>query len=413
LLACGWHYGRVWARFGKPIVGNWDALPGQEGQGQWWLEPGFGTSAFYAGFGRSLISPSFSGFHSFADGLYSTLWGDGLASGAADLRGLRPPWNYDLAGAGYWASLGISLLLIIGAALVLARIMREPRGEWLLVFGMVGSFSLGLLWINLTLPYFAQSKAFYAFPALLPFSALVAVGWDWLRQRRRAVGIAVWVLLLVWSMTVYTSFWIRSANPATQLIRITEWGSALLRQGKLDEAIGEYQEAIRLNPDYANAHNNLGIALARKGQTDEAIGQYREALRLNPDHADAHNGLGIALDKRGQIDEAIRQLQQAIRLNPDHVDAHYNLGVAFYQQGRTAEAIRQFQEVIRLKPNHAEAHNNLGTALGLGGHTDEAIRQFQEALRLKPDYADARRNLDAVLATKAHSPEPPGPATNR
>src|SRR5208283_1185794 len=55
LVVCGWHYGRVWARFGKPIVGNWDALSGQEGQGQWWLEPGFGTSAFYFHFGRALI----------------------------------------------------------------------------------------------------------------------------------------------------------------------------------------------------------------------------------------------------------------------------------------------------------------------------------------------------------------------
>jgi len=413
LIVCGWHYGRVWARFGTPLVGNWDARSWLEGQGQWWLEPGFGTSAFYSGFGRSLISPSFSGFHSFSDGIYSTLWGDGLASGAADLRGLRPPWNYDLVAAGYWVSLGISLLLIIGAAVVLTRIVRRPRGEWLLVFGMVGSFSVGLLWINLVLPYFAQSKAFYAFPALLPFSALVAVGWDWLRQRRRAVGIAVWVLLLVWTMTVYTSFWVRSANPATQLVRVTELGAALLRQGKLDDAIGQYQAAIRLKPDYANAHNNLGIALARKGQTDEAIGEYQEAIRLKPDHADAHNGLGVALHEKGQMDEAIRQLQEAIRLRPDHADAHYNLGVAYYQQGRTGEAIRQFQEVIRLKPDHAEARNNLGTALGLGGHTGEAIRQFQEALRLKPDYADARRNLDAVLATKARSPQPPGVSTNR
>ena len=294
-----------------------------------------------------------------------------------------------------------------------AKVVRQARGEWLLVFGMVGSFSLGLLWINLVLPYCTQAKAFYAFPALLPFSALVAVGWDWLRQRHRAVGIAVWVLLLVWSMTVYTSFWVRSANPATQLVRITELGSALLQQGKLDEAIGQYQEAIRLKPDYANAHNNLGIAFARKGQTDEAIGQYREAIRLKPDHADAHNGLGVALHKEGQMDEAIRQLQEAIRLKPDHADAHYNLGVALYQQGRAAEAIRQFQGVIRLKPDHAEAHNNLGAALSLKGETDEAIRQFQEALRLKPDYADARRNLDAVLATKARSPQPPDASTNR
>ncbi len=143
----------------------------------------------------------------------------------------------------------------------------------------------------------------------------------------------------------------------------------------MDEAIRQFQETIRLKPDYADAHNNLGIALFRKGQMDEAIRQFQEALRLKPDQAEAHNNLGNALGRKGQIDEAIRQ----------------------------------FQEAIRLKPDHAEAHNNLGMALTRRGQTDEAIRQFQEALRLKPDYADARKNLDAVLATKAHCSPPPAP----
>jgi tetratricopeptide (TPR) repeat protein len=189
--------------------------------------------------------------------------------------------------------------------------------------------------------------------------------------------------------------------------------NALLKQGRIDEAIRQFQEALRLKPDHANAHNNLGDALLKKGQIDEAIRQYQEVIRLKPDSADAHNDLGDALLKKGQIDEAIRQFQEAIRLKPDYVDAHNNLGVALGMKGQIDEAMRQFQETIRLKADHAEAHNNLGIALGKKGQTDEAIHQYQEALRLKPDYADARRNLDAVLATKAHASPPPGAATNR
>ena len=79
-------------------------------------------------------------------------------------------------------------------------------------------------------------------------------------------------------------------------------------------------------------YNNLGHALLKKGQIDEAIRQYQEAIRLKPDDADAHNNLGVALGQKGQIDEAIRQFQEALRLNPDHADAHYNLGAALGKQ---------------------------------------------------------------------------------
>jgi 4-amino-4-deoxy-L-arabinose transferase-like glycosyltransferase len=291
LLVCGWHYGRVWARFGKPIVVNQGDTELWHG---WWQDPGFRTSAFYSGFGRALVSPSFSAFHSFADGMYSTLWGDSLVSGMADSI-FQPPWNYALMGVGYWISLGVSLLLIIGTTLTLARLIGQIRAEWFLILGTVIIFGLGLFWNSLQGPYFCTVKAFYAFPALLPFCALVAVGFEWLRQRHRAVGTAVWVLLLVWSMTAYASFWVRRGNPQTQMLKCVELASTLRLQGKLDEALYQYREAVRLTPGYAVAHNNLGLAFDQKGQTDEAIRQFQEALRLKPDIAGARKNLDAVL----------------------------------------------------------------------------------------------------------------------
>jgi tetratricopeptide (TPR) repeat protein len=71
----------------------------------------------------------------------------------------------------------------------------------------------------------------------------------------------------------------------------------------------------------AEAHNNLGIAFYKKSQLVEAIHQFQEALRLEPDYAEAHNNLGTVLGRRGQTDEAIRQFQEALRLKPGFVDA--------------------------------------------------------------------------------------------
>jgi Tfp pilus assembly protein PilF len=189
-------------------------------------------------------------------------------------------------------------------------------------------------------------------------------------------------------------------------------GLALGMKGQVDEAISQYQEAIRLKPDNAAAHYNLGIDLYKKGQIDEAIRQYQETIRLKPDYALAHNNLGNAFLRKGQTAEAINQYQEAIRLKPDSADAHYNLGIAFVRKGQVDEAISQYQEAIRLKPDYAEAHNNLGTVFYQQGRTGEAIGQFQEALRLKPDYADARKNLGVVLAAKADSSKQPRASTN-
>src|SRR5262249_42456201 len=91
VAVCGWHYARVWAHYGTPLVGNFDAASGF----WWWQPPGFGTAAYLFGFGRALTDPYFSALHGLPDGLYSTFWGDGLCGGVGAWSH-RPPWNYDL-----------------------------------------------------------------------------------------------------------------------------------------------------------------------------------------------------------------------------------------------------------------------------------------------------------------------------
>jgi len=171
--------------------------------------------------------------------------------------------------------------------------------------------------------------------------------------------------------------------------------------GRLGDAIAEFEESVRLKPDYAKVHNNLGNAWAKvPGRSNDAIAEFEEAVRLKPDFAEARNNLGNAwLSIPERLNDAIAQFEEAVRLQPDYADAHYNLGTAWTRiPGRLNDAIAQFEEAVRLKPDYAEAHNNLGTGLSnVPGRLNEAIAEYQVAIRLKPDYAQARFNLALAL----------------
>jgi Flp pilus assembly protein TadD len=105
-------------------------------------------------------------------------------------------------------------------------------------------------------------------------------------------------------------------------------------------------------------HNNLGVVLARQGRIEEAMAQYAEALRLNPDHAKVHNNLGAVLIKQGKLGEALSELAVAVRLDPGNAEAHNNLGAVLVKQGRVEEAMAHYTEALRHDPDDAEVYNN-------------------------------------------------------
>ena len=204
LLVAGWHYARVWRQFGSPLVGNWHEATGF----RWWQDPGYRTIGDYLRFGDALTRPIYSAFDSCPDALYSTLWGDGLVGGRAHLED-APPWRYELMFAGYWLALLPALGVAVGLVAAAVRLARAPAAEWALLLGLAGTTAFALLSLSLRLPFYAQCKAFYGLPALVPFAAFGAVGLDLLARRLGRAAPALWVLLGTWALCSFATYWAR------------------------------------------------------------------------------------------------------------------------------------------------------------------------------------------------------------
>jgi len=175
---------------------------------------------------------------------------------------------------------------------------------------------------------------------------------------------------------------------------------------RYEEAEKEFREAIRINPNDAGAHNNLGNLLKNLKRYEEAEKEYREAIRINPNYAEAHNNLGLLLKDLNRYEEAEKEYREAIRINPNYAEAHNNLGNLLTQHlKRYEEAEKEFREAIRINPNYAEAHNNLGLLLKDLNRYEEAEKEYREAIRLNPNLAEAHYNLGNLLQNLNHYEE--------
>ena len=167
------------------------------------------------------------------------------------------------------------------------------------------------------------------------------------------------------------------------------WGNTKSDLGDYKGAITDYTQAIRLNPDYADAYYNRGVAKSDLGQHFAAIADYDIAIRLNPDDADTYYNRGIAKSNLGQHFAAIADYDIAIRLNPDDARAYNNRGVAKGKLGQHFAAIADYDIAIRLNPDDARAYYNRGIAKGKLGQHFAAIADYDIAIRLNPDHADS------------------------
>jgi tetratricopeptide (TPR) repeat protein/peroxiredoxin len=179
-------------------------------------------------------------------------------------------------------------------------------------------------------------------------------------------------------------------------------GSALLNLQKVAEARESFERATRLKAGYpntvANAWNNLGLLDTREGRTQEAVRFFQQALQSSPDHLIALNNLGNAFRALKRWDEAGKVFERALSVDPADAEANYGLGMVFAQADDTVRASEYLQQALKSRPIYPEALNNLGILYLRTQRPNEAVAKFEECIRLAPEFDQSYLNLAKVYS---------------
>jgi len=373
LVIGGWHYVRLWTSSGSPLAGSWESTVGVA----WWQDPGYRTWRDYARFGRALAAPLFAGFAGLPDGLYSTLWGDGLASGARDIA-QAPAWSYDLMSMGYLVALLPTAACLLGGFVNLVSWLRRPDAKGTLLVVLSALAILGIIYVSLRGPSVAHTKAFHAMFALVPLVACIATGLDRLMARSGWAKLLVSTMVATWALLSFAAFWIDGGSPRAMAARgqhdalrgDLSGGVALLRAAA-DRAPGEWAPSIAL----ARVATAAGAPL-------DTIRDFLALGRNRKDSATRHLVLSAALDRLGRVDEALAEARRGLELDPDSLELHDAVAELRAAQGDRHGAVHALRQVLRISPRSRTAHSRLGVLLKELGQESEAEEHLSYAARL-------------------------------
>ena len=308
----------------------------------------------------------------------------------------------DVAGA---VAALVALVLATWGALRLARRRPYLAVGWLWYLGMLVPV-IGLIQVGRQ----AHADRYTYLPAI---GLLIALVWGvgdlvgrWRRARDLAAAATAGLLLCLSIATArQVGRWRDTRTLFTHALAVTpdnvvareNLGDALLEAGDARAAIPHLEQAVRLDPEFPGARNNLGTALGLVGRNDEAAVQFQAALRAH-EAADPHFNLGYIYAKQGRMDDAIRECEAALRIDPRHYGSNAQLGVALAARGRLDEASAHLRRALEVRPAAIETRRLLAKTLERAGRHDEAMAEYHEILRLSPGDRGAKERLDRGAA---------------
>ena len=253
---------------------------------------------------------------------------------------------------------GATLLIIVISAAVIIMARRLPYlfVGWLW-YAITIAPVLGIIQISLTTPY-SMADRYHYLPSI-GIAVMLAWGIPSLIKNKNVhikilfpVTIAFFTILSVFAWQ-QCHYWKNGTTLFSQALRVT-----------------------KINPVM---HNNLGLTLFNEGKTDEAIYHYNEAIRIKTNYVDAYYNRGIANFQLVRYQLAIEDFNQAIRLNHSFAKAYNNRGAAYFNLGQNSRAVEDFNEAISLKADYADAYNNRALVCFIQGNHELACHDAKKA----------------------------------
>jgi tetratricopeptide (TPR) repeat protein len=281
----------------------------------------------------------------------------------------------------YGSTLALGLGRVIPSALLVAVLLAAS------VWALIERPPLGFLGISF-------------FAILAPTSSFYPIATETMAEQRMYLPLICVIVLAVLAIHRWLG---RRAMLCGLILAVALFVATWRRNQEYGNPLDLWADTVANSPDNFFAHYNYGSELEKiPGRSNDAIAQFEEALRLNPQLVEAHFFLGCALQNEpGRLPEAVAQYEAALKIAPDYYQAHTNLGNLLAAQGKIQEAIAHYEAALRLRPDIAEIHFNLALVLsGIPGRTGEAVEHLKAGLRLQPDDPQARELLAKITGSQ-------------
>ena len=161
-------------------------------------------------------------------------------------------------------------------------------------------------------------------------------------------------------------------------------GAFYAERGEIELALADYNQAIKINPNYVEAYINRGITYKEQGEIELALADYNQALQLNPQYVDAYNNRGLLYQERGEVELALADYNHALQLDPNKAIVYYNRGNLHSKQEKLELALADYSSAIQLNSKLALAYLNRGNLYQTKGKLELALSDLKQSITINP-----------------------------